>query len=59
MDKETALKIGLAAFVIFIVFFVHCDRPKTRRELYDEYYGDRDEEGYAEGYAEGYEEHDE
>jgi hypothetical protein len=38
MDKETALKLGLAAFVIFIVFFVTC--PSTRAEPYDEYFED-------------------
>jgi hypothetical protein len=42
MDKETALKLGLAAFVIFIVFFVTC--PSTKAERYDEYF--EDDEGF-------------
>ena len=53
MDKETAIKLGLAAIVVFLVFFVHCP---TRKERYDEYYRNEDE-GYQnedEGFADEY-----
>lgn len=40
MERETAIKLGLAAIVVFLVFFVHCP---THKERYDEYYRDQDE----------------
>lgn len=40
MERETAIKLGLAAIVVFLVFFVHCP---TQKERYDEYYRNEDE----------------
>lgn len=49
MEKESAIKLGLAAIVIFLVFFVHCP---TRKEKYDEYYQNEQEgrEGFEDEY---------
>lgn len=55
MDNDSALKLGLAAFIVFIVFFVHCP---TQKERYEEYFRDQEDEGFRGDDEEGFDDYE-